>query len=253
MADRPGSFLRSLWRAPLVAARAAFSERGVPSRPEATGRDLLAIVLAFVVLAIVFVATLVGLEHSIALFDPEFYLDVYSAEVIFGAMLGQTAMLFASVWWRMRSRWATLEDWGFGAFSWSFAAIGIGIGVVLSLVGDLFADTTFDVDVRGNLQYAALLFIFAVIAAPIIEEIIFRRALFGWLRHRFGVGAAIVVSSLVFGILHFLDGWGSVAAAGIMGFAFASIVQVQRTLWIGVFAHATNNAIWVLALFLGWQ
>jgi membrane protease YdiL (CAAX protease family) len=241
------------WRAKVAWARAAFLDRRAPGHPEATGRDLLVIVLAWAVLTAALVAAFLGIEQAVALFDPEFLFDVESDEVIFALLLAQEIVLFAGVWWRMRRRWTSAEAWGFGAFRWSFVAIGIAVGLVLTLVGHLFADSTFDVDLHGNLPYAAILFVIAAIGAPIIEEIVFRHALYGWLRHRFGIGAAIAVSSIIFGVGHFTDGWGAAAAAGVMGLALASVVQVQRTLWICVFAHATNNAIWVVALTLGWQ
>ena len=55
---------------------------------------------------------------------------------------------------------------------------------------------------KGFISFAVT-FLSIVIIAPICEELMFRGFFYGWLRQRMSMDVAVVVSSLLFGLVHF--------------------------------------------------
>jgi membrane protease YdiL (CAAX protease family) len=70
------------------------------------------------------------------------------------------------------------------------------------------------------------------------EELLYRAALFGWLRGRLPVLAAALLSSLVFAATHGLEG---AAFAFVTGLGLAWLYHRSGSLWPGIAVHATNN------------
>lgn len=89
----------------------------------------------------------------------------------------------------------------------------------------------------------------AAVAAPLLEEAVFRGALQRALRHRFGGRGAIVLSSLAFAVIHPQVGLGLVAIL-VIGLVLAVVREHERSLWPSVVVHAFNNGV-TLALALG--
>lgn len=84
-------------------------------------------------------------------------------------------------------------------------------------------------------------------SAGICEEIMFRGVIMRGLE-RFGAGAAIIVSSILFGIWH--SYFPSFLGTFLLGIPIAFIVYRTNSIYGGMFAHFTNNAIAVLAGYL---
>lgn len=80
---------------------------------------------------------------------------------------------------------------------------------------------------------------------PALEEILFRRVIFGWLEQRLGVTAAIVGSALAFGLAHIVP--YVMLLQVLIGLAAAILVRAHRTLWASLALHGLNNAIATLA------
>jgi membrane protease YdiL (CAAX protease family) len=87
----------------------------------------------------------------------------------------------------------------------------------------------------------------AVIAAPIMEEIMFRGFAYrGLSETRIGGAGTIVITSVVWAVIHINKG-----AAGIFDTAMAGIIWgwlrwYTGSLWVAIGAHMANNAIAVL-------
>ena len=98
----------------------------------------------------------------------------------------------------------------------------------------------------------ALLLLIAVVIAPLSEELLFRRGLFGRLWAAGKPGAGMVASSLLFAFAHEVPGttdspWAMTTIlllfyAG-MGMCLAWIYRRSGTLWAPIATHATNNLI----------
>ena len=103
------------------------------------------------------------------------------------------------------------------------------------------------VELAAHSDFATwLLIAFAVcIAVPAAEELIFRRALYGWLLP-LGVWSATVLTALVFSLCHmFLLG---IPGLFLLGFGFQRLFCRFRNLVYPVFVHAVFNLITLCAM-----
>ena len=88
----------------------------------------------------------------------------------------------------------------------------------------------------------------AVFIAPFCEEIFFRGFVFPGLRRGMPAAAAIVVSSLLFGIAHADP--ASFPVLLIIGLALAFIRWRTASIWPGMFLHMLNNSIGAVSILL---
>lgn len=106
--------------------------------------------------------------------------------------------------------------------------------------------------VQSNLGF--LMIISAVFIGPVIEELIFRKALFGLIKKD---TVALIVSTLIFGLIHVV-GEASIAEAivngvsyFVMGFVFGYIyLKNDRNIWVPTIVHIINNGISILFILL---
>lgn len=93
-----------------------------------------------------------------------------------------------------------------------------------------------------------LAFLTLVIIAPVAEETLFRGYLLGKLRRYVPVWAAVIITSLLFGIVHFA--WN----VGVDVFALSIVLCVLRIqtgrLWPSILLHMIKNAIAFYFLFI---
>jgi membrane protease YdiL (CAAX protease family) len=85
----------------------------------------------------------------------------------------------------------------------------------------------------------------ACLLAPLAEEILYRGVLFRSLWTRLGVLPAAVLSSAVFAVLHFYDGYG-LASVGVFGFACALLYAATGSLTSCVALHLLYNSAIIL-------
>jgi membrane protease YdiL (CAAX protease family) len=93
--------------------------------------------------------------------------------------------------------------------------------------------------------------ILVVPGAAISEELLFRGVIFSGLRKSMSLWPAALISSLVWSLLHLVS--GNLAVAGVLaifGLALAWAYERSGSLWTPICAHAFNNTLAVLALFL---
>lgn len=81
----------------------------------------------------------------------------------------------------------------------------------------------------------------ALVLAPLIEEIVFTGIILRGLLHHRSPLYAIVVSSVMFGVLHILNENALYATLG--GIATGWLYWRTRSLWPAILAHLTNNII----------
>jgi membrane protease YdiL (CAAX protease family) len=94
----------------------------------------------------------------------------------------------------------------------------------------------------------AVLFVFLVIGAPVVEELFFRGLLLRSLDRRFGTPAAVIGSALVFGLVHYE--LLQLPALILFGIVLAVLAERTGRLGPGIAAHAAFNAATVLSLTL---
>lgn len=117
--------------------------------------------------------------------------------------------------------------------------------IVAGLLGQLFpGEASAGMGVLGaailnrDLLYIAGI----VVAAPVVEEFIFRYGLFALLSFpRFGVWPTSVMSALPFGLLHLYSGPLSAAFATVTGIIFGYVYAVTRDIWCAIGTHSGVN------------
>lgn len=86
------------------------------------------------------------------------------------------------------------------------------------------------------------------ILIPFAEELFFRGFLYQFIKERIGIWPGILLSSLIFGVIH-----GDIAVgltAFLLGILLAVVYEYSRSLWAAVIVHALNNSAKVALLYL---
>ncbi len=94
-------------------------------------------------------------------------------------------------------------------------------------------------------QARAAVFGIAVIAAPVTEELIFRGCLYGVLRKSNGRWPALVISSIVFALIH--GHLPSLPGLVILAAGLALVYERCGSLWAPISMHAAFNGLTILA------
>jgi uncharacterized protein len=93
---------------------------------------------------------------------------------------------------------------------------------------------------------AILLMLMAVTIAPVFEETIFRGYIYPVVARSFGVGASIVVTGTLFGLLHAVQLWGGWVQIGLMvvvGIVFTYARSVTKTIVASYLLHLSYNSV----------
>ena len=96
------------------------------------------------------------------------------------------------------------------------------------------------------------LYLLAAVFAPLVEETMFRGALFNHLRQWRGWFISAIVSSFIFAALH-PQGWAAIPVLGSIGFVLASVREWRGSFVANVTAHALNNAVVTTLIVLALQ
>ncbi len=96
--------------------------------------------------------------------------------------------------------------------------------------------------------------LYAVVVAPIHEELFFRGILFRSIRDRYGFGVGAVGSGLAFGLIHYvpapaLDSVLLMSVMVVTGFALAYLYDRRGNVLADMVAHATFNVIGLILIF----
>jgi len=95
-----------------------------------------------------------------------------------------------------------------------------------------------------------LLAFFAVVWAPLVEEVAFRGVLYGFLRPRFRVVGSAVLSGLAFAAIH-PQGWAAIPVLGMVGAWLAVLREWRGSLFAPIAAHAAHNGVIVAVIYAG--
>ncbi|MBN1444745.1 MAG: CPBP family intramembrane metalloprotease [Candidatus Omnitrophica bacterium] len=92
------------------------------------------------------------------------------------------------------------------------------------------------------------MFFLSCIAAPFAEEVIFRGVIYTALKEKFSVPSAIIISSLLFALLH--NEIFQIGALFAFGILLAYIFEKHDNLWLSISVHFFNNLFANAAIFL---
>ena len=105
----------------------------------------------------------------------------------------------------------------------------------------------------GDLRWLPALFLVIAIIAPAAEELMNRGLLLDWLRQKMPLWPAILISALVFGLMHGIalhsgvSGWLQFGYKTMLGIVMACMTVRYRSLLPSFVFHATHNAFLVIA------
>lgn len=107
-------------------------------------------------------------------------------------------------------------------------------------------DTGFD---RLNLRFEYILaFLTLVVIAPIAEEALFRGYLYGKLRKTVPIWVAILVTSLLFGLIH--GAWNVAIDTFALSVVLCVLREITGNIWASVLLHMVKNGIAFYLLFI---
>jgi uncharacterized protein len=220
------------------------------------GRDLAITVLGGGGLGLLLsTALLVPLYMSDAVVSPAIQLTLLSL-ILYGSLC-----LFG--WWfALKRHDASLAAAGFTWVGWGPlllmipATIGLIIvtGMLSQALDALFGGVPSAQDqvLAGQNSLTAGDFVWLVIAgavvAPIAEEFLFRGLLYRFVRARRTVRAAVIISSIVFAVSHFI--WVLIPSYLVFGVAEALVAERYKSLYPAMALHALNNGTLFVTLFV---
>ena len=177
-----------------------------------------------------------------------------------------------SLWWcRYASRrWGSgrldadigltprFSDLGWGPLIW-LGAIGaqVAVGaVVIALDLPIVGNTEGIDELTADRTYVVSLVVSAVVAAPIVEEMVFRGVVMRGLRSRLPMVAVVVVQGLLFGAAHVdpVRGAGNIGLVLVLsgvGIAFGVAVALLARIGPVIVAHAIFNGAVLLIVLTG--
>ncbi|MCP3032582.1 CPBP family intramembrane metalloprotease [Halobacillus sp. A1] len=136
---------------------------------------------------------------------------------------------------------------------WSIAGVFLALfaqGIAALIETNVFGIPTGSENTMQLMNIARespLFILLPVVFAPITEEIIFRKVIFGQMYKRFNFLLAVLVSSLVFGAFHF--DFTHMLVYFSMGVVFAFLYVKTKSIITPIVAHMAMNSFVVLSQF----
>ncbi|HLW79804.1 MAG TPA: CPBP family intramembrane glutamic endopeptidase [Terriglobia bacterium] len=139
-----------------------------------------------------------------------------------------------------------------------FMMAGVVLGFIIARAPNLLPERqNFPLEELFNSpQGAYAVAIFAIVAAPLVEEIIFRGVLFAFFERLVGLRFAITATALLFAGLHVPEYWGAwnhVFLILVVAFALSLARGLTGSLASSILLHFSYNFSLMIALFLSSQ
>lgn len=142
------------------------------------------------------------------------------------------------------------------AASFPVSAFWASAGVFLALFGQLAAariEMLFGVEpgsentreIIGMIEKAPAIFLVAAVFRPILEEVVFRKIIFGTCMQRLGFFPSALISSLFFSAAHME--FEHLLLYTAIGFAFCYVYRKTNRILVPIFSHVSMNVIAILS------
>jgi uncharacterized protein len=135
------------------------------------------------------------------------------------------------------------------SFLWAIAGIFLALisqsiaASIESMLGIKMGSENTQQIIRIIETFPAVIFVSSVLG-PILEEIVFRKIIFGSLHKRFNFFLSALISSVIFALAHFEP--EHILLYSAMGFTFAFLYVKTKRIWVPMFAHVAMNTFVVL-------
>ena len=145
----------------------------------------------------------------------------------------------------------TWTDIGLAPVGWIVSTIGAGLLMTFFSQFSWFEigqaqDTGFSPYMNGGERIIA--FLVLVILAPIAEEVIFRGWLYGKLRARTNLVTSILITSLLFAIMHWQ--WNVSVNVFALSVVLCGMREITGTIYAGILTHMLKNGIAFFLLYV---
>lgn len=182
---------------------------------------------------------------------------------VLALLVTQSLLLFFMAWLAvLRPHRLTLADIGLRPTwpEWYRLAVAGGLlcvplaslinYVFQSLLGGPFDNPQLGMLAPEGFSWTSLLTMLLLVGVlvPLIEEIIFRGLLFGWLRKHLPFAAAAPIVALLFAVAHQV--WVLVPVLFFMGLVLAAATERSGSLWPPIILHGTFNSAMTIAYYI---
>jgi CAAX protease family protein len=159
----------------------------------------------------------------------------------------------ASLGLRSAPMTAVVLAFGVGALAWVVVAVAylaIGSFAVLPQALKWIGSDGGRLGALGPIA-TTLSVVRACILAPIGEELLFRGALFSWLRSRFRAWPAIIVTAVLFGVIHFMP-LAIMPIAFALGLSLGWVRERTDSALPGIVFHVAQNVVIMVGAYAVW-
>jgi membrane protease YdiL (CAAX protease family) len=138
-----------------------------------------------------------------------------------------------------------------------YPAVAIGAGLIVATFLEVFTDRAVSApeQIATDLSFAGKLFavMVALVAAPVAKELFFRGVLFRSIRDRHGFWPGALLSSLVFGLVHYVPSpWPDALFLQTLmvftGVSLCLIYEWRKSLLSTIVAHMAFNSIGIVLI-----
>lgn len=137
-------------------------------------------------------------------------------------------------------------SWAVGGVFLAFIAQAAAISIENALGIKAGSENTGDI--LKIIEMAPMFIIVSSIIGPILEEIVFRKIIFGSIYKKTNFILAGLISSLIFGVAH--GEMEHILIYTMMGFTFAFLYVKTNRILVPIIAHVTMNTLVVIAQFV---
>lgn len=169
-------------------------------------------------------------------------------QVLLMAAAAANVALLAFLRWKAGARWQPWQLWG-QARPWHFALLPVVVvaaELVLSLLHFMHLPDSMGAKFEELSHSLVMALVLGAVAAPVLEELLFRGVILNGLLRNQRPWLAIGQSALLFGLIHFNPAQ-SVSAA-LLGLLLGWLYYRTRSLGLCIALHAINNGIGFAAM-----
>lgn len=201
----------------------------------------------------------------IKFFVKPIYLRLLDDELYAGTLTGLTIALILMLgvyvialypkklsWSELGIKSFSVKEWKHILLSSILLLVGATIIVILtSFIGNSWENSKTEA-IQQNVTFltALIAFVSAAVISPIYEEIFYRGFLYRWLRTRIGFTGALIISSLIFTIVH-IPTYNVMPVNFFSGVIFALAYERTGSIWPSVVIHGLTNGVMVLLTIWG--
>lgn len=192
---------------------------------------------------LVFIGTLLGIPYeTLESYTPVIWLLFSFSVTLLIVLFLLRKEMFQKSYSRDAASWGTSLSWAIGGVFLSLFAQLIAANIENLLGIETGSENT--QTILGVIDTFPIFILITSMIGPILEEIVFRKIIFGTLYKRFNFLLAALISSIIFALAHMEP--EHIILYSAMGFTFAFLYVKTKRIIVPIFAHVSMNTFVVL-------